>query len=350
MLGIYLNVILSSLAVLALAVGISFYFTERDSGYIRGFTFFYSLAVFLTCGGYSLMGFMPVLKFAFIPRLFGLYGIDVFLLIELSFLTKELKRKQGFRAVLLGFFALYILLDVLIFGKPENLNYIRYDFHTAYENVGGGPFFFHYAYMMLMSLVLMIHGIQWFKSKKVRRDKQFVLEIIVANFVLLIAAIPDMFRASFAVKYPTFSYCAAVSFVFFSYYFAVKRHILFMPTVKNVSREVFHSVDVPVLILDMEGNSTLYNSCAKERLRIWDEKTDRNSNVTHSLRSLFSLTDVETLRLLTKVRKGSGGLFETKIKATGEDCTLSMSVQFDNAFEPFCIICTVLSDYRGISK
>ncbi len=339
MLGIYLNVILSSLAVLALAVGISFYFAERDAGYIRGYTFLFGLAVFLTCGGYSVMGFMPDLKYAFIPRLFGLYGIDVFLLIELSFLTKELKRRQGLRAVIIGFFGLYILLDLLIFGKPNTLNYIRYDFHTAYENVGGGPFLFHYAYMMIICIFLFVHGIQWFKSKKVKRDKQFVLEIIVANFVLLVAAIPDMFRANFAVKYPTFSYCVAVSIVFFSYYFAVKQHILFMPTVKNVSREIFHSVDVPVLIFDMEGNTTLFNSCAKAKLQIEGEGEKENSK---NIRALFSLTDVETLRLLAKVKNGIGGQFETKIKSTGDKCTLSISVQQDNACEPFCIICTVL--------
>ncbi len=339
MLGIYLNVILSSLAVLALAVGISFYFTERDAGYIRGYTFLYGLAVFLTCGGYSVMGFMPNLKYAFIPRLFGLYGIDVFLLIELSFLTMELKRKQGLRAVIIGFFGLYILLDLLIFGKPDTLNYIRYDFHTSYENVGGGAFFFHYAYMMLICVVLLVHGIQWFKSKKVRRDKQFVLEIIVANFVLLLAAFPDMVRATFAVKYPTFPYCAAVSVVYFSYYFAVKQHILFMPTVKNVSREIFHSVDVPVIIFDMDGKVILYNSCAKTKLMIADVSRE---NSPLSLRSLFTLTDVETLRLLVKVRKGAGGQFETKIKTTGKECSLSIAVQFDKAFEPFCIIGTVL--------
>ena len=95
MLGIVLNLILVSLAVLALAAGTSFYVQEREAGYVRGYTLLFSIAVFFICAGYGVMGFLPYVNYAFIPRLVGLYGIDVFLLIELSFLTIELKRKPS---------------------------------------------------------------------------------------------------------------------------------------------------------------------------------------------------------------------------------------------------------------
>ncbi|MBQ4379300.1 MAG: hypothetical protein II821_08915 [Treponema sp.] len=340
MTGVYLNLILCSLSALALSAGVSFYIREKDSGYIRIYTLVFGIATFLTCLGYSIMGFTAELKYAFIPRLIGLFGLDSFLLLELAFLMTELKKKQGKQAVLLAFFGLYIFLDMLIFGKRNTLHYVRYDFHTSYENVGGGPFFFHYAYMILICITLTIHGVQWFRSKKIKRDKQFVLEIFVVNFTLLFAAFPDMARASFAVKYPTFSYCTALSLVYFSFYLAVKRHILFMPTVKNVSQEIFNSVDVPVLIFDMEGKLNLYNPCAGLKIHI-DETKPQN------LRSLFTLTDVETLRLLTKLKGGWSGEILSKIKATGTECSISTATKFDTAGDPFCIICTVLPVCRN---
>ena len=90
MFGIILNVILFSIGFLALVTGIAFLLQERENGYTALYVFFFSVTVALTCIGYSIMGFMPNLNYAFIPRLVGLFGIDSFLIVELSFLLFEL--------------------------------------------------------------------------------------------------------------------------------------------------------------------------------------------------------------------------------------------------------------------
>ena len=333
MLGIILNLILVALGTLALSAGISFFVQERGAGYIRGYTLLFGAAAFLICAGYAVMGFLPDARRAFIPRLAGLYGIDVFLLMEVSFLTMELRKRQGFRAVIIGCFALYVLLDLIIFGRPSALNYVRYDFHTAFETVDTPSHLFHYGYILAVGITLMTLGVQWYKSKKVKRDRQFALELILANFVVLFAAIPDIFKGAFSQKYPTFTYSAAFAFVYFSYWVAVKHHLMFTPTVRNVSQEIFHSVDVPILIFDLDGNASLFNPCAENALRIEGKPT---------LRSIFTLSDVETLRLLARAKRGEGGKIAAKVKATGAECTLSCAIRLDNAGEPFCIIGTVL--------
>ncbi len=335
MLGIVLNLILISLAVLALAAETSFYVQEKEAGYVRGYTHLFSIAVFLICAGYGVMGFMPYAEYAFIPRLVGLYGIDVFLLMELSFLTMELKRKPGIRGVTIGIFALYALFDLLIFGRPSALNYVRYDFHTAYENKMTGAFLFHYSFVSVICITLLHHGIKWYKIQKNKRDRLFVVEIILANFVLLFAALPDMFNLPFAKKYPTFLYSLAFSIVYFSYWIAVRQHLTFTPTVKNVSQEIFYSVDVPVLIFDLDGAVSLCNTAAEQECAI-----KGGSNAT--IRSLFTLSDVEMLRLLAKAKKGSPGKIETKIKSSKRPCSIHYTIRMDYTGEPFCIIGTVL--------
>ncbi len=115
--GVFLNLILVSFATLSLASGFSFFFREKESSYIRLFTIMFSGANFFICAGYSLMGFIPNVDFAYIPRFFGLVGIDVFLLFELVFLLFELKVRQGIQTVIIGFFSLYVIFDAVIFGQ-----------------------------------------------------------------------------------------------------------------------------------------------------------------------------------------------------------------------------------------
>ena len=49
------------------------------------------------------------------------------------------------------------------------------------------------------------------------------------------------------------------------------------------------------------------------------------------------------MRLITRSKGGWCGQVQTKIKETGEECTLDCVIRFDNVGDPFCIICTVLT-------
>ena len=337
--GVFLNLILVSFATLSLASGFSFFFREKESSYIRLFTIMFSGANFFICAGYSLMGFIPNVDFAYIPRFFGLVGIDVFLLFELVFLLFELKVRQGIQTVIIGFFSLYVIFDAVIFGQSDAVSYVRYEFYTAYKNIGGGRFLFHYCYVAAIAITLLFFGVNWYKTKKIRHDKIFSLEVISANFIILFAAIPDIMHSVFTTKYPAFAYCAAFSFVYFSWYLACRWHINFKPTVKNVCKQLFYSLDIPILIFDLDGSLIFQNPFATQKFQI-------QSGAKLKIRDLFSFTDVETMLLLKKSREGMSEKSDVKVKITGESCILSTAIQFDSANEPFCIIGTVFLDFR----
>ncbi len=336
MLGIVFNMILISIAILALVSGICFYIEEPDTAHVRTFATLFGTAIFLICAGYSVMGFMPYVEYAFIPRLIGLFGIDVFLFLEFLFLTFELKTKIGVRTVICSILGLLILFDLLIFGRPGTISYIRYDYHTSYENIGGAAFLFHYVYVCVVAFFMQTFGIQWYKSKKVLRDKRFSAQIMASNYVILLAAFPDLFNGIFLEKYPTFSYSIAFAFVYFFYWVAVKRHLLFTPTVKNVSKDVFNSINVPILIFNLEGYISVFNPESANKFGIKEGQMPY-------IRDLFSISDIELMRLIARSKKGWCGQLQTKIKETGEECNLNCVIRFDNVGEPFCIIGTVLS-------
>ena len=337
MLGIFLNLILIALATLSLATGISFFIQERDSGYLRVHILLFNLAVFCICAGYGLMAFIPDIRYAPIPRLIGFAGIDFFLLAELSFVFRELNVRYNWYLLGMGFFIAWALLDIVIFGRPSVVEFIRLEYYTIYshDNMDERLHAFHYIFVSVIGLILFVHGVLWFKTKTLKRDKRFVLELILSNFIILFASITDIVNADFTHKFPSFSYSSAIAFTNFSLWFFFKQHIVFNPTVKNVSKEVFYSIDVPVLIFDMEGKVKLFNPCAQKTLRL-QEEADAN------LRSVFTLSDVETLILLNHSKQGNETKLASRIKADDKECQLCCSIKKDNLNEPFCIICTVL--------
>ena len=363
MLGLYLNLLISSFAAIALVSGVSFFIQEKDSGYIRCYILFFGITTFLICQGYALTGLNPCLEYGFILRLIALYGIDVFLLLEFAFILLEIKTKSTLRMVLIGFFTLFLIFDLVIFGRPGVVSFTRYEYHTAFETIGRRSRIFHYTYITAITVSLISLASKWLNSKKAKRDKHFVLEIIIANFFILFSAIPDIFKNAFTFKYPTFGYSVAFAFVYFSLWLSTRQHISFSPTIKHVSEEIFYSIDVPILIFDFEGKINLYNPCAKEKIQIEEEKTPaageknwqrtagyqtpagKNGAISSplTLRSLFTLTDVEMLHLLSKMKNGNDEIIRTKIKSSGEECRLSCTVTYDNIDEPYCIIGRIIS-------
>ncbi|MBQ5472109.1 MAG: hypothetical protein IIT58_08950 [Treponema sp.] len=335
MTGFYLNLILTVFGCLALTSGINFSIHEKDSGHIRVHTLLFSISTFLACIGFSLMSFTPDPRYAFIPRIIGILGIDVYMLLELDFLFVELKVKKTIRISADCFFGMFLFFVLIIFGRPSSVHFIRYDYHTSFEILSHTDHLFQNSYLACVDVTLLVFAIKWLQSIKIQREKIFALQIMSVNFIFLFSAIPDILNLTFSKRYPTMPYCTGILLVYFFYWISVKHHILFTPTVKHVSEEIFYSVDVPVLIFNMEGSLILFNPRAQEVFKI-DDETDQN------LRSLFTFSDVDTLRFLAKAKTGKKGRKDTKIKISEKPCVLSYSINFNDAEEPFCIICTVL--------
>ena len=337
MTGIFINLLIFGLGSATLAAGISFFIQEKEDFYFKMYCMLFGITNFLICAGYSVMSFTPYVEWAFIPRLVGLFGIDVFLLLQLAFLLFRLKIKLILKEFFVIIFAVYIFCDLMFFGRPSVVDFVRHDFSTCYEKMKLSAELFHCSYMLFIALFLILFAVQWYKSRKIKRDKVFVIQIVFANCILILTAIPDIFRSTFTMEFPYFGYCVSFTLVFFAYWIAIKNHLKFLLNIKNVSREIFYTIDVPVLILNMDGTVVLYNPCAEKCFGINAE------NMLHELKinDLFSITDVLMMRIFAKANAGEGSKYNMICKANGEKCGLTFSVRLDETGETFCIICTV---------
>ena len=161
------------------------------------------------------------------------------------------------------------------------------------------------------------------------------MRVILANLLIFIFDVLNLSGKPILEQSPNFCYCAALSAVFFIWLWQVKKHSAFFPSVENVSKEVFYMIDVPILIFDLNGTLSLCNAAAQ-----WELKIDSQKQTF--LRDIFTLTDVETLRLLAKSKQALSGKIETSAKNTGKKCDATYFVRLDYTGEPFCLIVTAL--------
>ena len=334
MLGGILSLILFSLGLVSLAFALAFYFQKNGYLYTRIFTILIGSAVFLSCAGHSILALTADARLAFIPHLVGIFGIDTLLMLELTFLFYDMKTKPSLAAIPLALFAIFELLDISFHIAKNCYVYINLALYTTYELKNPFSFIFHYCYVATIGAVLFCVALRWHKSKALAREKNFTMRVIVANLLILFFDILNVAGISFFEQSPNFLYCASLTIVFFIWYKQVKKQASFVPSVQNVSKEVFYTIDVPILIFDMAGKLNLYNAAAGWRLNIDDKKEN-------TLRDLFSLTDVDSLRLLAKAKRSFSGSLETSIRSTNEKCSASYFVKIDYIGEPFCMIMTV---------
>ena len=332
--------ILFSLGLVSFAFALSFYLQKNGYLYTRVFTLLLGIAIFLACAGHSIVAWTADARAAFIPHIVGLFGIDTLLFLELTFLFYDMKTKRSRAILALSFFAAFELLDISFHIAKNSYIYISKLLYTTYELKNIFSHIFHYSYIVAIAIALLIFSIRWHKSKTLAREKKFTLRVIWANLLILVFDILNMAGVTVFDQSPNFPYCAAATIVFFIWYLQVKKHSSFALSVQNVSKEVFYTIDVPILIFDMAGNLDLYNAAAGWILKIDGKKKN-------TLRDLFALTDVDALRLLTKAKRSFSGRIESSVKMTNEKCAASYFVKLDYTGEPFCLIMTVSPCNRG---
>ena len=337
MLGLYLNLLLLAIAAFELAFGIFFRVREKEKSYARTFIPFFTLFAVMVCGGYSMMGFSPDDgPKAFIPRFIGFSGIDALMLTELSFLLFDINIKKIVKYIVIGICSLFSLFDLIIYGNENVCTFeMRDDCYTVFKIADKEAYLFHYAFLIVTSILLFVLFYFWYKSKTIKREKRFVNRIIMANCIVNLAILIDVAGSSFSEKYPAFFSCISSAFYYLIWMVAIHRKLSFSMTLENVSKGIFDTIQVPILIFSDDGKVSLYNPYAQKTLFI--TKTD-----SLYLRDLFSLSDVEELRLLAKTKRGENYQMKTTVKANGKSCLVKCSVEKDHSGEFFCVIGTVL--------
>ena len=347
MFGYFLHVIMVILAVIILSTAIATHL--RDGNKVQYDThFILSFGIFgaYICGGYGLVGIYPDIETVFIPRFFGFWGVDAFLLTELSYGLFDLKYNKTVLYSGIGSSTLYALFDMILNDRKNAVSYIKNDYYISFIPSESNNLLFHYIFLLIIGIILIILSTLWYKSKKTKVEKDFVSKVIFSNYVLLLSGTPYIFGTKLAEKYPTFLFSMGFAFVYFMWLRATKKRVTIHVDVKNISQEIFYTIDVPVIIINTEGKLSLCNPCAKEQLKILDEKNT-------DIRELFIMSDVEELRLLAKSKKREDYQLKVRTKASDAECLLKCSVKCDYTGEPFCIICTaiflnpVIEDEKG---
>ena len=336
MLGFYLNLLLIVIGILELATGIFVRIQEKDSSDFREFIPTFTFFSTMICCGYGLMGIMPDVSKAYIPRFFGLWGCLGLLLTEFSVIIYDKNISKIAKFVIVNIPSLFGFVDLFLYGQKGVNNYIRHDFYNTFELADKRFAIFNYGYLMFLGILLLVMSVRWYKTKTIKREKRFVAQIILSNFIMLFCVIPVYFPERFFLKYPTIPYCFAFAVNFFIWIRALKKKLSFTMTIKNVSEGIFYTIDIPIIIFSVAGKISLYNQNAQNFLEL--KELD---NV--SIRDVFNISDVEELRIKTKANRGEDYQIKTSVKSTGTHCLLRCSVKMDYAGEPYCIIGTILA-------
>jgi len=337
LLGFIFHLIMVILAIIALTTAFSFLVRNRDKfrSFVLFIPFFGVFTAFI-CGGYGILGIYPDLTSAYIPRFFGFWGVIGFLLTELSYGVMDMNYPKPVIYGVIGSTTLYGLFDMILNEGKDTVVFIRHDYYTSFEKSPSNHLLFHLIFLLVIGAALIVLSTIWYKSKKTAVEKDFASKIILSNYVLLITGLHYAFRTNFVQKYPAFLFSLGFAFVYFMWLRAIKKRVSLLVDAQNISQEIFSTIEVPVIIISVDGKLALSNPCAKEVLNIQDEKSS-------TLRDLFLMSDVDELRLLSKARKGENYQFKVRIKASDTGCMLKCAVKLDYTGAPFCIICTVLS-------
>ncbi|MCR5402034.1 MAG: hypothetical protein K6E78_10640 [Treponema sp.] len=336
MLGFYLNLLIFSIGLLELAWGISACVREKDASEYRGFVMVFTAFSSMVCCGYGFMGLIPDVSKAFIPRFFGLWGCLGLILSEMAIIIYDMDFKPLTKLILVNIAPVFGFTDLFLHGRRGVNTYIRHDFYNSFELSDKRFILFHYIFLIVVGTILLVMSVRWYKRKKIKREKRFVAQIIASNLVLFLSVFPAIFPSLFFKNYPTITYSIAFSINFVIWMRALRQKMSFNMTLKNVSEGIFYKIDIPVIIISESGEISLFNPSAQKFLEL-DENAD-----SLGIRDIFTITDVETLLLKAKAKKGEDYQLKLSVKANGKNCLLKCAVQQDYAGEPFCIIGTIL--------
>jgi hypothetical protein len=291
----------------------------------------------MICCGYGLTGIMPDVSKAYIPRFFGFWGCLGLLLTEFSVIVFDMKLKLITKHIIIQIPSIFGFVDLFLYGQKSVNTYIRHDFYNTFELADRKFSLFNYIYLVILVLLLVVMTLYWYRKKTIKREKRFVAQIIMSNFIMLFSVIPLLFPDSFSLKYPTIPCCFAFAANFFIWIYALKKMLSFNMTLKNVSEGIFYTIDIPIIIFSVEGKISLFNQCAQNFFAL-------KENESLSIRDIFNISDVEELRIKTKANCGEDYQLKVSVKSTEKPCHLRCSVKMDYAGEPYCIIGTVLTE------
>ncbi|SDI05429.1 Signal transduction histidine kinase [Pseudobutyrivibrio sp. 49] len=330
---LYVNILILIVGTTSVHLGVSFLRRERNTkGFFKYSVFLLALGSGLCSIGYSLMSLSPNLTAAYVFRVIGLLGIDIYIIAEIILITSCLNISRTAEIFIIWVTSLAALLDLVIYGNPGSNKFYRLDNYTIYVRDDPYRHLFHYSYQLLIAICLLTVGLVWAFNVKYKRDKQLVLFAFLSNFIFAASSIPDLFLTMHEVPFLHASYCMGVSIAFAVFFTSANDYMVFYITINSISKDIFSTLGTGLLVFDTNYHLNLSNDYANKLLGL-DKEPQRIR-----LREIFDLRSGEPMRMFDKSQEGIAIDYRLTANVTGKVTLVNFSCKMDRNNQPMCYI------------
>ncbi|MBO5260000.1 MAG: diguanylate cyclase [Agathobacter sp.] len=343
--GILINFSLILCGVIAITAGVSYYTREKEDRLLRQSMLILSIATFLWCCGYSFMGFSEPGLSAFIGRIIGLSGVLIFLVTEVSLAIYLSGTFEKYRKWIVAFNILLAAIDLILFSQPNVLEFTVVDNRTCYYALESPGRLYHGLYLFYMILSLLVLGIPWLLKCRLKRDRQFVSCLFIANILIVLFALPDTILPIINIpSFPSSGYGGFLAFMIIWTFGTT--YNAFRISVKNLSSYIYNYVSSSILIFNDEYKLELANDFAKNFFHI-------EAGSQPELSDLFEISREDAIYLFESISKSKDSA-DCKLISTESTvlCSLKFTEIIDRFGDPYCYVCFVydLSEEAAMLK
>ena len=330
---IYINIFILIIGTTSIHLGVSFLRRERNTkGFFKYSVFLLALGSGLCSIGYSLMSMSPNLTWAYIFRVIGLLGIDIYIVAEIILITSCLNISRTAEIFIIWVTSFAALLDLVIYGNPGSNKFYRVEGYTIYVRDDPYRALFHYSYQLLIAVCLLTIGLVWAFNVKYKRDKKLVVFAFLSNFIFAASSIPDLFFTMYDVPFLHASYCFGVSIAFAVFFISANDYMVFYITINSISKDIFSTLGTGLLVFDTNYHLNLSNDYANKLLGL-DKEPHRIR-----LREIFDLKSGEPMRMFDKSMEGIAIDYRLTANVTGKVTLVNFSCKMDSNNQPMCYI------------
>ena len=329
----YVNLIFLIAGSTSIHMGFGFLRREKNSkGFFKYAVAQLSLGCGLCCMGYSVMALSPNLTVAYIFRVIGLLGINLYLIAEILLVASCLNISRV-AEILIGTIASVAAgLDLIIYGSPNTDIFYRRHFYTSYYRADPYRHFFHYTYLLVVAICIFIILVTWALSVRYKRDKQLVFYAFLSNIIFAASGISDIIKPVHDIPFANIYYCGGVFFAYLILFHSANNYMTFYITVAGISKDIFSTIAAGLLVFDTNFHLNLANDYAKKILGL-DKEPKRIR-----LKEIFDLKTGEPLMMFQKSQEGMAIDYRLTANVTGKAILVNFSCKMDRNNDPMCYI------------
>lgn len=331
--GMLINLSLVFLGTISLILGISYFIRERNNLVLC--TLILLLGVFSSIWnfGYAFMGMTGNSDYALLGRQLGLFGILAFLITESAFLVIETEIPTIALYTLIPIDVLFGLIDFVLFGKADNIIFIRFQERTCFYAKNTYGRYFHDFFLVFLFISMFVLAIVWLKKSKLRREKNIVLYMIIANCFIVLFALPDTILP--LLNQPSFpSSCYGGFLAYLTVWFVCNQMNAFSISVQNFSSYLYNNTDAIILVLDPFNRLIMANDSAKKFFSL-------DGNYPLNFSQIFEISDDDALELFSEIKINHSYTGRLVSKNDNTLCSITYNRIDDQYQDAYCTLCFV---------